>query len=144
MATHFHILAWRIPMDRGAWWATVCRAAKSWTRLKQLSTHACTCLWLEWPHLQRFVSAAGLDCSIPYSPSPVIPRLPICQLWPLGAYSVYSRPYPQILHLPKELFSNHRCKKIWALLSPRGSPSPLGKRHLFGGPCAQCARCSPP
>ena len=23
MATQFSILAWRIPMDRGAWWATV-------------------------------------------------------------------------------------------------------------------------
>ena len=23
MASHFSILAWRIPMDRGAWWATV-------------------------------------------------------------------------------------------------------------------------
>ena len=29
------------PRDRGAWWATVHRVAKSWTRLKQLSTHAC-------------------------------------------------------------------------------------------------------
>ena len=32
------------PMDRGAWWATVnrvCRVAKSQTRLKQLSMHAC-------------------------------------------------------------------------------------------------------
>ena len=31
-------------MDRGAWWATVnrvCRVAKSQTRLKQLSMHAC-------------------------------------------------------------------------------------------------------
>ena len=27
------------PMDRGAWWAMVCRVAKNWTRLKQLSTH---------------------------------------------------------------------------------------------------------
>ena len=27
------------PMDRGAWWATVHRAAQSRTRLKQLSTH---------------------------------------------------------------------------------------------------------
>ena len=27
-------------MDRGAWQATVHRVAKSWTRLKQLSTHA--------------------------------------------------------------------------------------------------------
>ena len=23
MATHFSILAWRIPKDRGVWWATV-------------------------------------------------------------------------------------------------------------------------
>ena len=33
MATHFSILAWRIPMDRGAWWATVHGVAKSQTRL---------------------------------------------------------------------------------------------------------------
>ena len=31
MATHSSILAWRIPMDRGAWWATVHRVAKSQT-----------------------------------------------------------------------------------------------------------------
>ena len=30
------------PMDRGAWWATVRRVAKSWTRLKWLDT------WLNW------------------------------------------------------------------------------------------------
>ena len=29
-------------MDRGAWWATVHGVAKSWTRLKRLSMHACT------------------------------------------------------------------------------------------------------
>ena len=28
------------PMDRGAWWDTVHRVAKSRTQLKQLSTHA--------------------------------------------------------------------------------------------------------
>ena len=33
MATHFSILAWRIPMDRGAWWAIVHGVAKSWTQL---------------------------------------------------------------------------------------------------------------
>ena len=31
MATHPSILAWRIPMDRGAWWVTVHRVAKNWT-----------------------------------------------------------------------------------------------------------------
>ena len=33
MATHSSILAWRIPMDRGAWRATVHGVAKSRTRL---------------------------------------------------------------------------------------------------------------
>ena len=33
MATHSSILAWRIPMDRGAWWATVDGVTKSQTQL---------------------------------------------------------------------------------------------------------------
>ena len=33
MAAHSSILAWRIPMDRGAWWAIVHEVAKSQTRL---------------------------------------------------------------------------------------------------------------
>ena len=40
MATHFSILAWRIPMDRGARQAAVHGVTKSWTQLKQLSTYA--------------------------------------------------------------------------------------------------------
>ena len=34
MATHSSIVAWRIPTDREAWWATVYRVTKSWTQLK--------------------------------------------------------------------------------------------------------------
>ena len=34
MATHSSILAWRIPMDRGAWGITVHGVAESQTRLK--------------------------------------------------------------------------------------------------------------
>ena len=36
-------------MDRGAWQAIVHRIAKTWTRLKQLSTHACVSrdAWLQ-------------------------------------------------------------------------------------------------
>ena len=41
MATHSSILAQRISMDRGTWWATVHRVTKSRTWLKWLSTHAC-------------------------------------------------------------------------------------------------------
>ena len=31
MATHSSILAWRIPMDRGAWWVTIHGVAKNQT-----------------------------------------------------------------------------------------------------------------
>ena len=34
MATHSSILAWRIPMDRGAWWPVVYGASKSETLLR--------------------------------------------------------------------------------------------------------------
>ena len=33
MATHSNILAWRIPMDRGAWSATACGVSESRTQL---------------------------------------------------------------------------------------------------------------
>ena len=33
MTTHSGIPAWRIPMDRGAWWATVHGVTKSWILL---------------------------------------------------------------------------------------------------------------
>ena len=58
MATHSSILAWRIPMDRVAWQAGVHGVAKSWTRLKRLSTaqhrqlkicvcmYICTCIYI--------------------------------------------------------------------------------------------------
>ena len=39
-ATHSSILAWRIPMDRGAWQVIVHGVAKSRIQLKRLSTHA--------------------------------------------------------------------------------------------------------
>ena len=35
METHSSILAWRIPMDREAWWATVYRVTKSQTELSR-------------------------------------------------------------------------------------------------------------
>ena len=35
MATHSSVLAWRILLDRGAWWATVYGVAKNWTQLSK-------------------------------------------------------------------------------------------------------------
>ena len=43
MATHFSILAWRIPMDRGAWWATDHRVTKT------------LCLVTESCHLSTYI-----------------------------------------------------------------------------------------
>ena len=43
MATHSSILAWRIPVGRGAWRATVYEVTKSWTQLSnQMYTHTHT------------------------------------------------------------------------------------------------------
>ena len=39
MATHSSILTWRIPMDRGAWWATVHGVTKSQTQLSNTAQH---------------------------------------------------------------------------------------------------------
>ena len=41
MATHSSILAWRMPTDRGAWWATVHGVTKSQTRLS--TAHSVPC-----------------------------------------------------------------------------------------------------
>ena len=53
MATHSSILAWRIPMDRGAWWATVHGVTKSRTWLSDL---CCYCVH----HLEMWL-LHGLD-----------------------------------------------------------------------------------
>ena len=37
MATHSNILAWRTPMDRGAWWAAVHGVTKSRTQLSDFT-----------------------------------------------------------------------------------------------------------
>ena len=49
-ATHSSILAWRIAMDKGAWWATVHGVAKSWTRLSDL-TFTFFSLDFKWNHI---------------------------------------------------------------------------------------------
>jgi len=41
VATHSSIVAWRIPIDRGAWWATVHGVAKSQTQLRDFHFHEC-------------------------------------------------------------------------------------------------------
>ena len=47
MATHSSILAWRIPMDRGAWWATVHGVLKESSTTKHSQKNYC-CVVLTW------------------------------------------------------------------------------------------------
>ena len=46
MATHSNILAWRTPMDRGAWWAAVYGVAQNQTPLKRLSSSSSSMYYL--------------------------------------------------------------------------------------------------
>ena len=63
MATHSSILAWRIPWTEEPG-GLVHRAAKSQTRLKRLSMHAC-----QWSGLQAFTAEGS--SSIPGLGTPV-------------------------------------------------------------------------
>ena len=64
IAIHSSILVWRIPIDREAWWATVCRVAQSQTQLSdqaQPSTNTSfhyskhkICLTC-WKHMQNCI-----------------------------------------------------------------------------------------
>ena len=61
MVSHSSILAWRIPMDRGAWQAAVRRVAQSWTRLKRLSSSSILRETLTtWLHPEE--SSQGGEC----------------------------------------------------------------------------------
>ena len=46
MTIHSSILAWRIPMDRRAWWATVLGVAKGQTQLSDSPTCNSWLIWL--------------------------------------------------------------------------------------------------
>ena len=59
MATHFRILAWRIPMGRGPWHAAVHGVAKSRTQLSGKAQHntkgQTQCSNYVKPHFQSFM-----------------------------------------------------------------------------------------
>ena len=46
MVTHSSIPAWRIPMDRGAWWATVCGVTKSQIQLNDSAQRKSSLIYL--------------------------------------------------------------------------------------------------
>ena len=54
IATHSSTLAWRIPMDRGGWWATIHRVTKRQTR------------WSDWALMHATQQATLTNTLIPY------------------------------------------------------------------------------
>ena len=67
MAIHSSILAWRIPMDRGAWWGTVHGVTKSWTWLSNL--YCCYCvhhleMWLLHGLYMDWTTVGNRDISL--------------------------------------------------------------------------------
>ena len=98
LTTHSSIFAWRIPLDRGAWWATVHGFAKSRTRLSnQVHTHTHThtqCLtgpaYLTEhaePHLCRQLPRGPSSLFTPAPPPPPWPRVTV----PNSAFSPLHR-----------------------------------------------------
>ena len=71
MAPHSNTLAWKNPMDGGAWWAAVHGVTRSWTRLsdftftfhfhaleKEMATHSSVLAW----RIPGTVEPGGLPC----------------------------------------------------------------------------------
>ena len=77
--THSSILAWRIPMDRGAWPITVHELAKSQTRLKRLSMHSTI---LPTKHnIPKRVPAHIVQVKILLPPLTSFVNMPLSSLW---------------------------------------------------------------
>ena len=71
MATNSSIIAWRIPIDRGAWWATIHGVAEL-DMAEQLSTHITNQLLNIFITSKRNCIPFSYDLSIPL-PNPHLP-----------------------------------------------------------------------
>ena len=107
--SHSSILAWRIPMDRGAWQATVHRVEKSQTQLKWLSTAG-------WKEQRRSL------CFFPAFPPPSSISLPSTHLThDSGCFWSGWNMCCLDLHVPLDL----------CLLQPAGTELPVFSLLLF-------------
>ena len=110
-ATHSSILAWRIPMDRGARWAAVHGVAKSQTRLKGLSTVSGEARF-EFRNTSSLQSSA-LRAKVPMNPPPG-PSRGLCPPFPTWALS-HTRgvPWPCVRPSPSVSVLPHLQQQPW-------------------------------
>ena len=94
MATHPSILAWRTPMDRGAWRVAVHGVAKSWTRLKQLSSCSSSGQTVREPRMTRHMTP------VPWGPV----QQSCMKASPTSCWELLW--FLPILHFPPELLQN--------------------------------------
>ena len=122
IATYSSIIAWKNPMDRGAWWAIV-RVTKSWT---QWSAGVCVCTHTHILHTNTMGSSPPAPnryvhiASVQFSFSVVSNSL-----WPHGLHGVAWPGFPVHHQLP-ELAQTyvHRVSDAIQPSHPLSSPSP--------------------
>ena len=139
MATHSNILAWRIIMDRGAWWAAVQGVLKEW-----LNTHTHTHT-LDFRHHWCRNGA----CSCLRSWDPLLPSGPLS---PSSPDTDTTHPGPSSVH------RHHACMRAdsllgpalrwWSPSSPTPTPAPLeqggSRQWRAGGFPPTLASATPP
>ena len=127
MATHSSILAWRIPMNRRAWQATVHRVAKSRPWLKQLSTHV---------HREiRYIRKTEQVVLCPCLTSEIYPGIGICTSWQIDGKTV--KTVTDFIFLGSKMTAdddcNHEMKRLLLLgrKAMTNLDSSIEKRRLY-------------
>ena len=121
MATHSNILAWRIPMNRGAWRATVHGVAKSQT---QLST--CTPNRRKWQRAQAEHDQAASG----HNAKSVCVDLKPRQLWvsPVGLHGADGETRPPAGRLVQECSRTSPVRSLGRKQGAQGAPESRVRR----------------
>ena len=125
MATHSSILAWRIPMDRGAQWATVRGVTESWTRLKELSTHGLCLSYLQI----CFIQGTQVPFPAPLGGLPSNPYLWLGLCWAQALVwerGTLGHPPEGLEQARAALWSSRSSLRLWPAMEERSVTSPTG------------------